>query len=238
MNQPANSSISCINQPIPVKKQIIYALTEFASNPVYALTLSFPTFFYTDVLGINAGAVGAIILVSKLFDGISDILAGNIIDHTHTKKGSARPWLLRSVIPLAASTFLLFTVPNCGNIGKLVYIFVTHDFSVTVSFTLFNGSIHALPVFMTNDTKSWSSALAVRLFLAAAIQTLLSFSFMNIIAAQGSGQSAWIKFAFIIALLTLAGILIPYSFLEEAPVSKQKAEENISLLTAIQIPAP
>lgn len=124
MNQPINSSVDRANQPIPVKKQIIYALTEFGSNPVYTITLSFLTFFYTDVLGINAGAVGVIILISKLFDGISDILAGNIIDHTHTKKGSARPWVLRSAIPLAVSTFLLFTVPNCGDIGKLVYIYL------------------------------------------------------------------------------------------------------------------
>lgn len=233
MNQPINSSVDRANQPIPVKKQIIYALTEFGSNPVYTITLSFLTFFYTDVLGINAGAVGVIILISKLFDGISDILAGNIIDHTHTKKGSARPWVLRSAIPLAVSTFLLFTVPNCGDIGKLVYIFVTYNFSVTVSFTLFNGSINALPVFITNDTKSRSSALAVRLFLAAAIQTLLSSSFMNIIGALGGGQSAWVKFAFVISILTFVGTLIPYFFLEEAPISNQKAKENVPLLTAI-----
>lgn len=67
MNQPINSSVDRANQPIPVKKQIIYALTEFGSNPVYTITLSFLTFFYTDVLGINAGAVGVIILISKLF---------------------------------------------------------------------------------------------------------------------------------------------------------------------------
>ena len=142
MSQPINRSIDHANQPIPVKNQIIYALTEFGSNPVYTITLSFLTFFYTDVLGINAGAVGVIILVSKLFDGISDILAGNIIDHTHTEKGSARPWLLRSAIPLAVSTLLLFTVPNCGDIGKLVYIFVTYNFSVTVSRRTCTGANH------------------------------------------------------------------------------------------------
>ena len=113
------------DRPIPMRSQLAYALNELASNPIYTISLSFLTFFYTDVLGMEAGLVGLIILVSKIFDGVSDLWAGNLIDHTHTKSGSARPWVLRSAVLMAAAYVLLFTVPDCGTLGKAVYIFVT-----------------------------------------------------------------------------------------------------------------
>ena len=86
-----------------IEGELAYALNELASNPIYTISLSFLTFFYTDVLGMEVGLVGLIILVSKIFDGISDLWAGNLIDHTHTKSGSARPWVLRSAVLMAAA---------------------------------------------------------------------------------------------------------------------------------------
>ena len=122
---PAAQMLNPADRPIPLKSQLAYAFNELASNPIYTISLSFLTFFYTDVLGMDAGLVGMIILISKIFDGITDLWAGNLIDHTHTKKGSARPWVLRSAILLAASYILLFTVPDAGVVGKAIYIFVT-----------------------------------------------------------------------------------------------------------------
>ena len=114
-------SITTTSKPIPVRNQLIYSLSELGSNPIYTITLSFLTFFYTDVMGINAGVVGIVILISRVFDGFSDIWAGNLIDHTHAKSGSARPWLLWTAVPLALSYVALFTVPNWSEAGKVIY---------------------------------------------------------------------------------------------------------------------
>ena len=61
------------DRPIPLVQQLAYSLSEVAANPIYTITLTFLTFFYTDVLGMNAALVGTIILISKVFDGISDL---------------------------------------------------------------------------------------------------------------------------------------------------------------------
>ena len=58
------AGLSPADQPIPMRQQIAYAVSEIAVNPIYTITLTFLTFFYTDVLGLNAALVGAIILVS------------------------------------------------------------------------------------------------------------------------------------------------------------------------------
>jgi len=198
-------------KPIPVRKQLVYSLSELGSNPIYTITLSFLTFFYTDVMGVNAGVVGIVILISRLFDGFSDIWAGNIIDHTHAKSGSARPWLLWTAVPLALSYVALFTVPNWSEAGKVIYIFVSYNFAMTLVFTFFNSGINALPIYMTDDTKSRSSAYAIRLIVAGLVQAVLSYVFMNVIDALGGDQTAWIKFAAVLGTISFAACLIAYA---------------------------
>ena len=177
------TGLSPADQPIPMRQQIAYAVSEIAVNPIYTITLTFLTFFYTDVLGLNAALVGAIILVSKVFDGISDLWAGNLIDHTHTKAGSARPWILRSAVLLAISYVILFTVPAGGNICKAIYIFVSYNFAMTIAYTITSCAINAMPVYMSNDSSSRASAYSIRMIVAGVVQMIFSMVCLNIVDA-------------------------------------------------------
>ena len=71
-----------------------YGSGDIAGNVVYALLSAFVMIFLTDTVGLNAGITGTLIAVSKLFDGVSDIFFGSMIDKTHSKMGKARPWML------------------------------------------------------------------------------------------------------------------------------------------------
>ena len=227
------SAMNPADRPIPLRHQLAYALNELASNPIYTLTLSFLTFFYTDVLGMDAGLVGLIILVSKLFDGVSDLWAGNLIDHTHTKRGSARPWVLRSAVLLAAAYVLLFTVPDCGTLGKAVYIFVTYNFAMTVAFTLLNCAINAMPVYMSNHSASRASAYSIRMIFAGLVQMIFSMLCLNIVDAMGGGQRGWILMAAILATISFVVCLIVYFGTRETVTEVQKTEETVPFKTAI-----
>lgn len=219
---------------IPMRQQLAYALSELASCPLYTIVFTFLTFFYTDVLGMNAGTVGIVILASKVFDGISDLWAGNLIDHTHTRNGSARPWILRAAIPLALSYVLLFTVPNLGNIGKILYIFVTYNFAMTVAFTINNCAINALPVYMSNDTTSRSSAYAVRTIFAGVVQMAVSMVFLNLVESFGGGQAGWIKVSSVLAAISLLFSLVVYFGTRERAVKTDEEKvENVPFKTAI-----
>ena len=77
------------NRVVSFGEKVSYGITEIACNPMYTIFCSFLVFFYTDVIGVNAAAVGTIILISRIFDGLSDIIAGNIVEHTHAKSGSS-----------------------------------------------------------------------------------------------------------------------------------------------------
>ena len=81
--------------------KIGYGSGDVAGNVVYAFLSSFVMIYLTDTVGLNPGIVGTLIAVSKLFDGITDIFFGSMIDKTHSKLGKARPWMLYGYIGCA-----------------------------------------------------------------------------------------------------------------------------------------
>ena len=62
-----------------------YGSGDIAGNVVYALLAAFVMIYLTDTVGLNAGIVGTLIAVSKIFDGISDVFFGAMIDKTKSK---------------------------------------------------------------------------------------------------------------------------------------------------------
>lgn len=221
------------NRVVHLREKICYGITEIACNPMYTIFCSFLVYFYTDVVGVNPASVGTIILISRIFDGFSDVLAGNLIEHTHAKRGSARPWILRIAIPLGVSYVAMFTVPDCGEWGKLVYIFVSYNVIQSVVYTIANAAMSALPTYMTGDRNSRSSCYAVRLFIAAATQTVLSLKFMSIIEALGGGQKAWVKLAAVLGTIAAIVFAIVYYTTQETVTSSGANGEDVPLLVGL-----
>lgn len=88
----------------------------------------------TDSYAMSAMLVGTIFLVSRIFDGITDIAAGFIIDKTNTKFGKARPFDLFA-IPLWILLILCFNVPGFGTAGKVIWVFLTYNLCQSVCYT-------------------------------------------------------------------------------------------------------
>ena len=85
-----------------------YGSGDIAGNVVYALLAAFVMIYLTDTVGLNAGIVGTLIAVSKIFDGISDVFFGALIDKTKSKMGKARPWMLYGFIGCAVCLVAIF----------------------------------------------------------------------------------------------------------------------------------
>ena len=81
-----------------------YGSGDLAGNVVYAFLSSFVMLYLTNTVGLNPGIIGTLIMVSKLFDGISDMFFGTMIDKTKSKLGKARPWMLYAYIRLCGNT--------------------------------------------------------------------------------------------------------------------------------------
>lgn len=117
-------------------ERLAYGSGGFAFNMINGIIGSFLTIYFTSAAGLNAGIIATILAVSKVFDGISDLIMGRIVDNTNTKMGKARVWLFRMCIPFAVSTMLLFFVPQgFPDMVKYVYVFLIYNICNAVCLT-------------------------------------------------------------------------------------------------------
>ena len=136
---------------LSLKEKFCYGLGDVSGNMVNLGVNMYYNTFLTTVAGLNATTVGIIQMLSRIFDGISDIISGLLTDRTHTKYGKCRPWLLWMAIPYAICLALMFWSPNTGTSLKVLYAFITYNLVITGTFTFTQTPYGALSARMTQD---------------------------------------------------------------------------------------
>lgn len=149
-------------EKLALKEKIGYALGDGAANIAWRGVATFLFVFYTDVFGLNPAAVGLLMLIARTSDGITDILMGIVCDRTNSKYGKFRPWILWTAIPLGVILSLLFTTPNLGTTGKIVYAYVTY-LIFTLVYTANNIPYGALMAVMTGNDRERTSLGSYRM---------------------------------------------------------------------------
>ena len=109
------------------KAKASYGLGAVGKDMVYMLSASYILYYFQDILGVSAAAMGVILMVARVFDAFNDPIMGAVVAKTKTKWGKFRPWLLIGTITNAIVLFLMFTAPPTLNAGGLVaYAAVTY----------------------------------------------------------------------------------------------------------------
>lgn len=137
---------------VPMLNKIAYALGTGGGNIFSQVASAFLLAYYTDTALIGAGAVATMFLICRVFDGISDLTMGALIDRTHTRWGKARPWLFVSGPLLFLGLVLLMNVPmGLSDGGKLVYAYFTYIFMTVIVYTIFGIANTAMLPLMTKN---------------------------------------------------------------------------------------
>ena len=84
---------------MPASEKVTYGFGNLAANLMFTTAGSFITYYYTDVVGLSVVVASNILLWARVFDGVSDLVMGTIVDRSTSKKGKARPWILRMAVP-------------------------------------------------------------------------------------------------------------------------------------------
>lgn len=100
------------------REKFSYGLGDFASNLYWQTFMLYMTYFYTDIFGLAAAATATMFLVNRIVDAITDPVMGMVADHTTTRWGRFRPWLLWTCVPFAIMGVLAFTTPSFGSGGE------------------------------------------------------------------------------------------------------------------------
>lgn len=146
-------------------EKIGYGLGDTAGNFVYQSVLLLLGFFYTEVYGLDTATVASIFLVVRIVDAITDPLMGALVDRTNTKWGKYRPYLIILCIPYAIASVLVFTVPDFGPEGKVIYAYSTY-ITLMLLFTATNIPYGAMTGVMTSDPEERASINATRFMFA------------------------------------------------------------------------
>lgn len=207
-----------------------YGCGDTACNVVFGMISTLLTLFYTDYVGINPATIGLIMLISRMFDGVSDAIMGLIVERTKSKWGKSRPWILWMSVPFAVSAVLLFAVPHSTAMVQAVYIFVTYNLINTVCYTAINLPYSSLSAMMTRISSERDMLSVVRMGLSPFGRILAVTCTMPVVKLFGNDQSAWIKTMAIWASIAFILLLICFLKCEEKVVIEAQAKQEKILL--------
>ncbi len=205
--------------------KIAYAGGDVACNVIFGMVGTLLTLFYTDYVGINPATVGMVMLISRLFDGFSDMVMGIIVEKTNSKWGKSRPWILWMSVPYALSAVLLFTVPHTETMLQSVYIFVTYNFCTTLCYTGLNLPYGSLSAMMTRESKERDMLSVVRMGLSPLGRIMAVTFTLPLVKIFGDTQSAWVKTMSIWASIALVLLIICFVKCEETVKIDVKPEK-------------
>ena len=151
-------------EKLPIKTVLGYGAGDFAFNLAFSLSTAFLLYYYTDVAGISAAAVGTMFLVVRLWDAFADLLAGRLVDRTMTRWGKFRPFIMFGAVLLLFMSFLTFRVPASFDEGmKLVYAYATYAI-LGLLYSLVNIPYGSLASAVTQSVRERAKLVAARAF--------------------------------------------------------------------------
>ena len=224
---------------VNLSEKLAYCVGDPALTVIYTLANTLLVYFYTNVIGLSAGIIGMIMLLSRGFDGVSDIIMGTIIDRTHSKYGKARVWILRLVVPYAIAAVLLMTVPNTTTSLQAIYVFITYNLLNTVMYTGISQPFHTLGSLMSRDKHERETISNIRMALsitASMVVTAWTLPIINWTADKiNNTQLAWIIVTGVFAAISVFILLNTFRCCKERVAVAGKIEEKIPVFTALKL---
>lgn len=184
-------------------QKFAYGSGDLASNCGYGLVSSFLLLYLSDIMGLKTSIIGTLMLVSKIFDGVTDVFFGNMIDRTKSRLGKARPWMLYAQIGVSLCLVLLFSIPNMGQTAQYAYFFAFYTCLNAIFYTANGVAYSTLSALITNNPQERVQLGSIRFMFAVVTNIVMGFAVTGGVEAFGGGAAGWRAVAIICALIGL-----------------------------------
>lgn len=208
---------------ISLKEKIGYGFGDMASSMFWKLFGIYLLFFYTDVMGLPAAAVGTLLLITRIWDTLLDPVIGMIADRTQSRFGKFRPYLLYLAIPFGIMGIVTFTVPDLGSQQQLlIYVYGTYSLMMLV-YSFINVPYAALLGVISEDPKERNILASFRMGFAfagsfvalALIEPLISYRGGSTQLSMPQNATAWQWAVGVIAILCVILFLFCFAWVKE-----------------------
>lgn len=176
-----------------LSEKIGYGFGDMSSSMFWKVFSYYLPFFYSNVFGLSLVDAGVLVLVTRIWDAVSDPMMGIISDRTQTRWGKYRPYLLWVAPLFSIAGILLFTTPDWNYGAKLIYAYVTYILMMTV-YTAINVPYGAMLGVMTDDSQEKTVFSSFRMFFAygGSFVALAAWEpLVNMFKAESPVTAAW-----------------------------------------------
>ena len=226
-----------MTRPFGLRDKIGYLMGDIGNDFTFVLSSTFLLKFYTDVMGVPAAVVGAIIMFARFVDAFTDVTMGRICDRSvTTKNGKFKPWIRRMCVPVAISSFLIYqsSLADMSLGFKIGYLFVTYILWGSIFYTSINipyGSMASAISAEPGDRQSLSTYRSIGASFASvivgALIPLIAYKEVNgIMLLDGK---IFTVIAGIFSICAIVSYLICFSLVSERvhiPSNTEKKEGN------------
>ncbi len=192
--------------------------------------------FYTNVYGLRLEDAALLMLITKLWDAVSDPMMGILADRAKSKWGKYRPYLLWIAVPFAVAGILLFTTPDTAYTGKVIWAYATYILMMTV-YTAINVPYGAMLGVVTDSPKERTVFSAYRMFFAyagsffalAIFEPIRDyFGYATNVSAE-SDPASWQFAMIVVAVLCLIFFLLTFFMTRENVKIKEDGAQKSSI---------
>ncbi|MGN1420578.1 MAG: glycoside-pentoside-hexuronide (GPH):cation symporter [Eubacterium sp.] len=223
------------NSKVKLPVKIGYGIGATGKSMSYGLANGFISLYFLEVLGLSSGYLAVMFLVSRIWDGVNDLLMGAIIDATKTKWGKFRPWMLLGGITNAIVTVLLFYKPPIE--GVMLYVYVTIMYVLwDMTYTMVDVSYWSLIPALTNDPHERDIVSLIPRICGAAGGLFTSF-LLNIVDALGGRtvNGGFLKYAAISSAVFAVTMAVCSVYAKENVAGVRVSDEKFSLINSAKI---
>lgn len=200
-----------------------------ASMGAQVMIIAFTTIYCTNTMGMPAALVGTLLMASKIFDGVTDLFAGYLVDRTNTKIGRGRPYEL-ALIGSWITVWLMFSMPEGATMAvKAIWLFCMYTLNQSIFATLLNanGTVYMVRAFSSEQQYVKLNAFGgiIVTFVAVVVNMILPFT----IASMATSAAGWSRMiAYYCVPLFIIGIM-RFLFIKEENQVDVASGEKVNL---------
>lgn len=222
-------------RPFGMRDKIGYAFGDMGCNFSFQLVSSYMYLFYTQCIGLSAANWAWIIVVSKVWDAINDILIGNMVDRKRIgKKSKFMPWIAIGSVALVVTSIMIFTpVTGFSQLGKIIWCLASYCLW-SVAYTLINvpyGSLHSV---ITEDPKQRTTLSTFR-SIGASLPAVLIMILPKVVYKDNVLDA---NILFVVAIIFSVAAFFAFfamrKMVTERVVREDKVQEKVGYISTIK----
>lgn len=218
-----------------MKQAVGYGVGEFGGQMSWYMINTYLMIFYTDIVGLTAGAISFIMLVARVWDAVNDPMMGMICDRTKTRWGKFRPYILFTPPVLAVFNILTFTVIPVSGVTKVVLCLIFY-IGAGMSYTVIQTAYASLVNVVAKDTQKRQMFSAARNMFnsvgsivlgAIAMPLILLFGNSDVATAKGYFWTTVLFSVIMIPVYLITAKTCPEKYAKELHVNEKKEKRTV-----------